>query len=200
MSFELPHVISWSHRFAQEVLSAGDVAVDLTAGKGRDTLMLYRCVAPTGQVLGFDIQKQALSECVCLLQSESVPVICRALHVDTPEPGVELIHDDHAHLSSYLRQTPKVIMANLGYFPGGDHTLTTTPEGTCAAFEQALAALAPGGRLVCVLYTAHPGGDEEAAAVETLVAGLSSRDWFVLRLQVANREQAPYLLVAEKRR
>jgi len=199
VSFQLPHIISWSHRLAAEVLGAGDVAVDLTAGKGRDTLMLYRCVAPTGYVLAFDIQAQALCETLSLLQSEAVPVTCRTQQVIADAPGVELIHDDHARLTSYLHLPPKVVMANLGYLPGGDHAITTTPEGTRAALEQALDALAPGGRLICVLYTAHPGGADEAAVVENLVAGLSSRGWFVLRLQVTNREQAPYLLVAEKR-
>lgn len=181
------------------MLSDGDLAVDLTAGKGRDTLMLYRHVAPAGRVLAFDIQLQALRESVTLLRTEGVPVTCRAQQVVSGDPGVELVHDDHAQLSRYLKQAPKVVMANLGYLPGGDHAIKTTPEGTRAALEQALDALAPGGRLICVLYTAHAGGGEEAAAVEALASTLSSRDWFVLRLQVANRKQAPYLLIAEKR-
>jgi len=200
MSFQLPHIISWAHRFAEEILKPGDLAVDLTAGKGRDTLMLYRCVSPGGRVLAFDIQQQALCASAELLGDAGVSsvLVNDAERTDAPA-GVQLIHADHARLADYLDAAPKVVMANFGYLPGGDPEVITRSASSCTALEVALDLLAPGGRLVCVLYTAHPGGDQEAAAVEALLASLSSRDWFVLRLQVGNRCQAPYLLVAEKR-
>ena len=53
MSFQLPHIISWSHRLVREVLEPGDLAVDLTAGRGRDTLMLCQTVGAEGCVLSF---------------------------------------------------------------------------------------------------------------------------------------------------
>lgn len=200
MAFQLPHIISWSHRFATEILAPGDFAVDLTAGRGRDTLELWRAVGDDGRLLVFDIQEQALSETKELLREAG----CSSCQVVESPDGcgqavVALVRADHANLADYLTEPPRVVIANLGYLPGGDHAVTTLPESTRTALSSALTALQPGGRLICVLYTAHPGGHKEAEAVEELLSGLSSRDWFVLRLQVSNRHQAPYLLVAEKR-
>ena len=200
MSFQLPHIISWSHRFCQETLVPGDLAVDLTAGRGRDTLMLWRAVAANGRVLAFDIQEEALSDTRCLLEEEGAPCFrvekCRA---DRQRAGVYLVHDDHARMAAYLAERPRVVIANLGYLPGGDPSTTTLPETTRTALANALESLLPGGRLVCVVYVAHPGGADEARQVEDLLGALSSRDWFVVRMQVANRHEAPYLLVAERR-
>ena len=36
----LIRIVTWSHELVREVLRPGDLAVDLTAGKGRDTLAL----------------------------------------------------------------------------------------------------------------------------------------------------------------
>lgn len=200
MTFQLPHIISWSHRLVREVLLPGDLAVDLTAGRGRDTLELCRAVGPEGCVLSFDIQEQALSDTRERLECEGV-VVDACLTISPPEDacGAWLIHADHRELSSYLSRPPRAVIANLGYLPGGDRQIKTRPDSTGEALQTALSHLLPGGRLVCVLYTAHEGGAEEAATVERIFTSLSSRDWFVLRLQVANRVQAPYLLVVEKR-
>lgn len=201
MSFQLPHIISWAHRFVSEVLAPGDLAVDLTAGRGRDSLVLYRAVGEEGCVLAFDIQNEALKDTAALLEEHGAKVtLSPEGALPASARGVWLAHDDHAALSSYLPRPPRGVIANLGYLPGGDLQLVTRPESTRAALEAVIASLPVGGRLVCVVYIAHPGGTDEAAAVEQLLGGLSSRDWFVLRLQVENRHQAPYLLVAEKRR
>jgi len=202
VSFQLPHISSWSHRFATEVLACGDLAVDLTAGRGRDTLALYQAVGERGCVVAFDIQKTALEATAGLLneQGATVEFCLESGGIHASAHGAWLVHADHAHLSRYLPRSPRAVIANLGYLPGGDASVVTSPASTRMALEASLAALSAGGRLVCVVYTAHAGGAEEALAVEQLLHGLSSRVWFVLRLQVANREQAPYLLLAEKRR
>ncbi len=200
MSFQLPHIISWSHRLVREVLEPGDLAVDLTAGRGRDTLMLCQTVGAEGCVLSFDIQEQALAETRELLECEGVAVdLCPGTSPAIGACGAWLIHADHRELATYLIRRPRAVIANLGYLPGGERQITTCPDSTLEALQVALSLLLPGGRLACVLYTAHVGGEEEATAVEQLFSALSSREWFVMRLQVANRIQAPYLLVAEKR-
>jgi len=50
-----------------------------------------------------------------------------------------------------------------------------------------------------VVYVGHLGGDDESRQLEALLQGLSARHWHILRLQVVNRTDAPYLLVVEKR-
>ena len=46
---------------AAAVLMAGDIAIDGTAGKGRDTAFLAQAVGPSGHVHSFDIQPEAIA-------------------------------------------------------------------------------------------------------------------------------------------
>ena len=50
-----------AQKLATEILRPGDVAVDGTAGKGRDTACLAQAVGPTGHVHAFDIQPEAVA-------------------------------------------------------------------------------------------------------------------------------------------
>ncbi|MCP3176998.1 hypothetical protein MJO47_07755 [Desulfuromonas sp. KJ2020] len=202
---QLSHMSSWAHQFVGEILSEGDLAVDLTAGLGKDSLFLSRCVGPSGQVLAFDIQQMALqiSQQVLLEAGVEAPILEAGAMVPASQPGVLLVHDSHAHLASYLApfsRPPQALMANLGYLPGGDTAITTQGDSTLAAVEAALDALAVGGRLALVLYVGHPEGRKEATLLRQRFSQLSSRQWYVLRLETCNRQEAPFLLVAEKRR
>ena len=204
MVCQLPHMPSWAHQFVGEVLAEGDLAVDLTAGRGKDTLFLSRCVGPSGQVLAFDIQRQALqtSQQTLLEAGITAPVLEAGAVLPVSQPGVWLIHDSHAPVGRYLAQfsrPPRAFMANLGYLPGGDAAVTTQTDSTLAAVEAALDALAVGGRLALVLYVGHPEGRKEATLLRQRFSQLSSRQWYVLRLETCNRQEAPFLLVAEKR-
>ncbi|MBN2645067.1 MAG: hypothetical protein JXR59_06310 [Desulfuromonadaceae bacterium] len=194
-------LIFWSHRLAQETLQPGDLAVDLTVGHGRDSLHLAQCVDSRhqGTVLGFDIQSQAIENSLAQLENEGIPACRISRPQQVQAAGVFLTETCHARLSLFLPRAPKVVMANLGYLPGGDHRLVTRAETTCAALEQALEELVAGGRLILVVYRRHEGGKEESQAVDRLLQGLNPNQWDVLRLDPFNRQQAPYLLVAEKK-
>jgi hypothetical protein len=196
----LTRIVAWAQQLAGETLRPGDLAVDLTAGAGRDTLFLWQQVGPTGRVLAFDVQPAAIEQTALLLEEAGAAV---TRHPAPPPggfpPGVHLVRDSHAHLDRYLAEAPRAVVANLGYLPGGDPALTTLPSSTLTALEQALARLASGGRLCVVAYPGHPGGEAEAQAVEALFAGLPSASWQVLRLAVANVPNAPFLLAAERK-
>jgi len=194
-------LIPWAHRFLSEVLRPGDRAVDLTAGNGHDTLFLFHEVGEQGRVLAFDVQPAALRKTAGRLRAAGAAV---TLHADrsTPlhfPPGLHLIRDCHSRLADYLDRPPRVVIANLGYLPGGDAALTTETDSTLGALRAALELLAPGGRIAVVVYVGHPGGPEEGAAVEALFRGLPTGKWQVLKLEAANRHRAPYLLAAQKR-
>ena len=201
MSPVLTRVVSWGHELLAEKVSNGQLAVDLTAGNGYDTLMLRRLVGETGQVIAFDIQTEALQSTQRRLQEDGAVVrMLTGEHGPVPaSPGVDLVETGHENLSRYLPGIPQGIIANLGYFPSGDRQIITLPETTLSALEQACEVLAPGGRLAVVVYPGHPGGQEEGAAVEDFFAALPDRDFQVLQMKVVNRPDAPYLLVAEKR-
>jgi hypothetical protein len=64
------------------------------------------------------------------------------------------------------------VIFNLGWLPGSDKSIITAPATTVAAMRSALELLRPGGILVAVLYTGHPGGSEEAEAVRKFAAAL----------------------------
>jgi len=158
-----------AQKLATEVLRPGDIAVDGTAGKGRDTACLAQAVGPNGHVHAFDIQPEAITSTHNLL--EVAGLLDRvSLHLRS-----------HAELTDIL--TPAqggklgVAIFNLGYLPGGDAAIITQPSSTNQALRAAFDHLRPGGRLICVAYTGHPGGPEESDIVlkfaeQQVVAGL----------------------------
>lgn len=192
-------IVSWSQLLACEVLLPGDLAVDLTAGKGRDACRLARAIGPAGQVVAFDLQASALEQTAALLRNHDLVVSCwpeaRAL---PKQSGIFLVQACHSTIGKVLQRPAKAIMANLGYLPGGDPALITRPDSTLAALQQSLHLLAPRGRLVVTVYPGHPGGAEEATAVNAFFCHLDRDHWHVLSLRVVNHCDAPYLLVAER--
>lgn len=196
----LTRIVAWGHELVREVLSPGDLAVDLTAGKGRDTLVLAQAVGPTGQVVAFDTQAVALQQSSALLRQHGHVVKDWPVERDIPAGcGVILVQACHSSLQNVLTRPVRAVIANLGYLPGGDLELITRPESTLAALEQSLELLSVGGRLAVTVYPSHPGGMEESSKVNDFFANLPRDLWQILLLRVANRSEAPYLLVAERR-
>ena len=198
---ELGVIISWAHELLAEVLNPGDLALDLTAGNGYDTLKLRRLVGAAGQVIACDIQDQALRQTAERLQEAGA--LCRRTQgMGEPladQAGVDLVQGCHSALAPLLPRPPRVAVANLGYLPGGDKELTTRARTSVSAFEQIVNALQPGGRLAVVVYPGHPEGVVEAVEVREFFTQLDSRAYNVLELQALNRRKAPFLLIAEKR-
>ena len=133
-----------AQKLATEILRPGDIAVDGTAGKGRDTACLAQAVGPSGHVHAFDIQPEAVASTRNLL--EVAGLLDRvSVHLRS-----------HAELAAVLTpaQQGKVGVAifNLGYLPGGNPDIITRPDSTQTALDAAYAALRPGGRLICVAY------------------------------------------------
>jgi hypothetical protein len=151
-------------------------------------LFLAGCVGPGGRVYAFDIQEQALAQTAARL--EEAKVRDRAV----------LIRDGHEKLASYVGGPVAAVMFNLGYLPGGDHGIVTGPETTLAAIRQGMEMLAPGGVITIVIYRGHPGGLEEAGAIDGFVAGLEQKVWDVARVDFPNRcNFPPYHVLIQKR-
>lgn len=91
-------------------------------------------------------------------------------------------------------------MFNFGYLPGGDKTVTTTADSSVRAMQAAAALLAEGGLLTAVVYSGHPAGRTEAAAIEQWAAALPQEQYQVLHYRFTNqRNHPPQLLAIEKR-
>ena len=138
MKHPLTRMVQWSQELLAEVVQSGDLVVDLTVGTGQDTLALLQMVGEQGQVVGFDIQPQALlatrermvvAGARVRLQQQDIQPLQR-------QPGIDLLQMSHAGFSAVMPAAPKGIIANLGYLPGGDQELVTCPETTVAALEQ----------------------------------------------------------------
>lgn len=201
---ELINVVKWAHKLLAEVINTGDFVIDLTAGRGHDTLWLAKQVDAIhhGQVLAFDVQQTAID-------STAERLTTAGLLINDPtgqlgsRVGTTLYPCCHSRLAQLIdpRTTPqpKAVIANFGYLPNGDHTTTTNAQTSCDAINQATKLLAPSGRIALVLYTGHDGATEEVAAIENLCNQLDGQTWNILRIQPVNRNNAPYLLVLEKR-
>lgn len=188
-------ILSQAHKWIAERVSAGDAVIDATAGGGVDSFALAELVGPSGVLYAFDIQAEALERTSKRLES---------LRENGRMPRLHLELASHAGMADKtapeLRGRFAAVMFNLGYLPGGDERIITESAATIQALEAALDLLRPGGIVTCVLYPGHPGGEEEAVAVETWAAGLPQITAQVVRYSMSQRPAAPYLLALEKRR
>ena len=110
---ELINSLGISREYAKKQVKPGDRVVDATAGHGRDTLLLAELVGPSGFVYAFDIQDSAIQTTRELLHSKGM------------EGNVSIIKDSHENMEKYVGQGISCIMFNLGYLPGGDHSIHT---------------------------------------------------------------------------
>ncbi|WP_291438604.1 class I SAM-dependent methyltransferase [Desulfovibrio sp.] len=182
---------------AQDTVGAasGPLLVDATAGNGHDSLFLLGAAPRNALLLAMDVQAQAVAATGDLLAAHGFAHAARVLHT-----GHECLADVLAALAPEDRQRPLVCAVfNLGWQPGGNKGLVTTPATSLPALEAALDTLAPGGCISLHCYTGHEGGAEEAAALEARVRGLPPRRWRVLALADANRERAAESLLLVER-
>lgn len=176
---EQRNALALAHRFLREQVAPGAFCIDATAGRGRDTLLLCRLVGETGRVLALDIQPQAVEATRSLLAREGMT-------------NAAVIQDGHQHLSAYADPgTVDAIVFNLGWLPGGDHSIRTTAATTLSALEQSLRLLKPGGILSLCLYYGGVSGYEERDQVLQWLSQVDPRAYTVLVAQFVNRTGDP---------
>ena len=166
--------------FYKRTGTGGRFCIDATMGNGNDTLLLSRLCGSSGRVLSFDIQKQALTNTEALLKKELAP------------QNYTLILDSHEHLDQYADNTPvSCITFNLGYLPGGDHSLTTRKETSIPALTKALSLLKKGGLLSLCIYSGGDSGFDERDAVLAWLQNLNPRKFLVIKTEYYNRPNHP---------
>ena len=179
-----------AHAEVRPHLFDGAIAVDATAGNGRDTLFLAREVGAGGKVFAVDLQAEAVTRTRALLEAEGLA------------DRVSLRQGSHAHLDNLWPElaprSVQAVMFNLGYLPGGNKEIITRVESTLAGLEQAGRLLAPDGVLTVVCYPGHPGGGEESRAVCDWAERLRG-DAYTCHIQRPSRisERAPFLVTLE---
>ncbi|MCJ1908512.1 class I SAM-dependent methyltransferase [Planococcus ruber] len=177
----LQRVLPYTKFLLEQAVEAGDHAIDATAGNGHDTHFLAGLVGDAGKVFSFDIQEEAIQN-----TRERTAGFSQ----------VELIHDSHAKISTYVKDPVAAAVFNLGYLPKGDHSIITKSQSTLAAISQCLGLLKPKGVALIVIYSGHEGGSEERDAVMDYVVQLPQTSFDVLQYGFINQRHSPPFLVA----
>lgn len=177
-----------AHQRIAARLHSGDLAFDLTAGNGWDSLFLAQCVGSAGRVYALDIQQQAIDQTSRLLATHEIN-------------WCELHCRSHAELLEFCQEkqlsTAQAIMMNLGYLPGGSHALVTRPESTLAAVQFAVELLSAGGVMTILAYPRHEGGAEELQLVQQTLSELNSEQ-FEIETMAGSTAKSPVLFVVLK--
>ena len=164
----------------RERLPEGGFAIDATAGRGHDTVFLARTVGKSGRVLAFDIQQAAVDSTRALLERER---LC-----------AEVVLASHADMAKYASpDSASVILFNLGYLPGGDHSVYTRAESTIAAVTAGLDILKRGGLMCVTIYSGGANGYAERDALIPFFASLDDKKYQVLSLSFHNWKKDPPL-------
>lgn len=179
--------IDFARELVHKILLTGEQAVDATAGNGHDTVFLASLVGNSGKVWAFDIQKEAIRNTEERLRKTNL------------RRRVNLIQEGHEKMAKHVDGPVGAIMFNLGYLPGGEHSITTQPATTIAAVRSGLNLLRSGGIITIVVYTGHPGGEVESAQLNGFCSTLPQENYQVLIYNFINQHNyPPYLLAIEK--
>ncbi len=176
------NTLGLAHEFLRQNVRPGDLCVDATAGRGRDTALLCRLVGETGRVLAFDIQEDAVRQTRALLEAEGL--------------RAEVYQDSHANMGRYLPPgSARAVVFNFGRLPGGDPQIFTTEKTSIPAIAAGLELLAPGGVMSLSIYYGGENGYSERDAVLSYLRTLDDRRFTVLTAEWANRRHEPPLPV-----
>ena len=157
----------------------GDTVVDATCGTGQDTVALAEAVGPEGRIYGFDIQKKALILTEAKLHAHGFR-------------NVELIMKSFEEMAEHLAPgSAAAVMFNLGYLPGGDHSITTKADTTLKGLEAALRVIRTGGVVTVVLYDGHEEGAAEKEQVLSWAKALDPHKYHAAYVNFVNQPNCP---------
>ena len=174
MAYELKSARYLAADILRRAIEPGDTVVDATMGNGHDTLFLCGLVGEGGRVYAFDVQPQAVENTRQRLKEAGV------------EERALLFCLGHEHMAEKAEGPVAAVVFNLGWLPGGDHSVTTHWETTRQAVDSALALLEPLGVLVICAYPGHPEGDRERAALTEYLSALPPQRFNVLHHRFLN--------------
>ncbi len=171
------------HEILLKFVKEGDIVVDATAGNGNDTVFLVNLVGDKGKVYSFDIQAKAIENTEKKLEELNL------------KNKVILILDGHENLSKYVKEEVKAIVFNLGYLPGGNHSIGTKTHTTIKAIEESMKLISVNGLVVLVVYYGGDSGFEEKEAVLEYIKGIDNKKFTVMKTEFVNQINCPPILV-----
>lgn len=185
----LPSAVAVAHHLIGQALPKARIVVDATTGNGKDTLFLAEKSPENAIIYAFDIQRQALESTEELLSRHGL------------NHKVKYILDSHANLREHITQPIDIVMFNLGYLPGGNHSITTQAESTILALKQCAELMSVGGLMTVTAYPGHSEGFRENSFVEEFIGSLQQPNYAAACWKMINQKnQPPLVYVVEKRR
>lgn len=172
------NALGLSHKFISEHVKKGDVCIDATAGRGRDTLFLCELVGEEGKVFAFDIQEEAIQSTKKLL--------------DEHKKSAKLFLSSHSEMDQFFeKESVDAIMFNFGWLPGGDHNKFSHGDTSLIAIEKGLELLKPGGVMSLCIYCGKETGFEEKETLLPFLKTLDQKKYSVLLTDYINRGGNP---------
>lgn len=187
---KLERILPFARTLLKNAIEPGDIAIDATVGNGHDTVFLAELVGEKGHVYGFDVQADAIEKTNQRLSEKGI------------QEQVTLFLKGHEYVSECLPSSTQVAgtIFNLGYLPGGDKTIVTTPQTTISAIKQIMERLKPEGILVLVIYHGHPEGAVERDELLPFIEQIDQMEAHVLRYQFVNQQNHPPFIIAIEKR
>lgn len=177
-------ITQYCHERIQQMIKEPLLCIDATAGTGKDTVFLAKLVGERGRVISMDIQKMAIDQTKKRLLKERL------------SNRAEVVLDSHVHMDKYAKKDRvSLIMFNLGYLPGGDHSLSTKADTTIEALEKGLNLLHEGGMISLLIYSGGDSGFEEKNQVLAWLRELPDDKYTVLVEAFYNKPNNPPLPV-----
>ena len=160
-------ITAYMQHFIRQQVMPGDICIDATMGNGNDTVLLSQLAGKRGRVLAFDIQKQALEHTKERLKRDNCP------------ENYQLLLESHENMDVYAgAETVSCITFNLGYLPGGDHSVATRADSSIRAVESGLKLL-------------KKGGYQERDEMLAFIRQLDPHKYLVILSEYANRPNDP---------
>ncbi len=177
------NITDLSKFFIKQVVCPEDNVIDATAGNGHDTIFLAKLLSNKGKVFSFDIQKQAIEKTKEKLESQNL------------SHKVSLLHTGHQEITKHVKEKISAAMFNLGYLPGGNHSITTRGSTTISAIKQSMCLLKPGGIVSICVYHGHPEGKEELEEILAYTKSIDYKNFNVLKIEPHNKKNCPPILI-----
>ena len=173
-------ITAYTQHFIRQQVMPGDICIDATMGNGNDTVLLSRLAGENGRDLAFDIQKQALEHTAERLLKDGCP------------ENYQLFLDSHENMAAYAEaETVSCITFNLGYLPGGDHSVATRADSSKRAVESGLTLLKKGGLMTICIYSGGDTGFQERDAMLSFISQLYPHKFLVFQSEYVNRPNNP---------
>ncbi|MCI6859215.1 MAG: class I SAM-dependent methyltransferase [Eubacterium sp.] len=177
-------ITQWCHERIRQLVKNPEICIDATAGTGKDTVFLCELVGEQGNVISMDVQEKAVQMTKDRLKEKNFTDRTR------------VVLDGHEHMERYAGEgSVSLIMFNLGYLPGGDHSVATKKETTIAAIKTGLTLLKAGGVISLMIYSGGDSGFEEKEAVLSFLKDLPQQEYTVIVENFYNKSNDPPLPV-----